>query len=189
MSEDEIIQKQDALIAKQDSYPQLLTLYAGRPGAWQEIPLPDHIAFATVAQQYTFISSVVPKTRDTCFILGSDGLILEGSPASGFKVVSSLIDRQYHLRAGTWYRGALVVAAHGTLLQFDGHLLTPFLPKPKVNNPPYFPQSAALLTVGESLYLFDYTMRYRVFDGEKWQNFEIPDALKERPFRGRYPEE
>jgi hypothetical protein len=189
LSEDEIWEKTKALRDEQDSYPQLLKLYAGKPGAWQEIPLPDHIAGSTAAQQYTYVSSVVPKNDDTCFILGSDGLILEGSPASGFKVVSSLVDRQYHLNAGTWYRGELVVSAHGTLLRFDGHLLSPFLPKPKVNNPPYFPQTAALHATDGNLFLFDFTMRYRVFDGERWQNVEIPDALQERPFKGLYPKQ
>lgn len=186
MSEDEIFAKMKMLRAEQRSYPQRLSLFVGGPERWKEIKLPDRISHTDVFDA-SYIARVVPQSSDVVQIMGSHGLILTGSSEHGFREISSIVDREYHLREATIFADQLVVSTGDQLFRFDGHRLRPLEPKLKVNKPPYYPQAAALHARGDKLFLFDFTGVIRIFDGSVWATMEIPPELLARPFQGLLP--
>ena len=112
---------------------------------------------------------------------------MKGNPIDGFRDLSSIVDREINVSSATLYRNELVVGADRQLLRFDGHLFKPFAPKVKVSKAPFVIQPSATFSLNENLYLFDFSLRWRVFDGAEWQEYSLPSELVARPFPGLPP--
>ncbi|WP_337270890.1 hypothetical protein [Oryzifoliimicrobium ureilyticus] len=185
MSDDEKESLQKKLDEEYETYPVLTKLYTGKPGNWKKHDLPDRIA--EVKQDSASLSNVCRDKQGFYYVLGDKGLIMKGSAATGFSDISFAGDRNTRISFGEFLGDRMIVTTHDGVSQFDGHMLSPFVPKIKVNSPPYLVQTSNLQIEGGKAYLFDYQLRYFWTDGATWGQYDIPKELSERPFKGNPP--
>ncbi|WP_337270457.1 hypothetical protein [Oryzifoliimicrobium ureilyticus] len=182
-------EEEEAIEAKLDkefkSYPDLMMMYTGSPGNWKKHDLPDRVA--KVKEDAVSLSNVCTDQKGFDYVLGDKGLIMKGSAQSGFTDISFLGDRNTRISFGEFLGDKMIVTTSDGVSQFDGHMLSPFSPKIKVNAPPYLVQTSNLQIEGGKAYLFDYQLRYFWTDGATWDQYDIPKELSERPFKGNPP--
>ncbi|MGN6779604.1 hypothetical protein [Rhizobium sp.] len=182
MSGDEVLTLQRKLSAERNAFPQLTTLFTGRPDAWRKHELPPRIASAI--SDYPYVASFVSGVNGNDYVIGSDGLVMEGVPPRGLSEISSVPDREKNFFGGAFWQGNLVLIADSEIFQFDGHLAKTFAPKVKIKLGSQRVQPSAVFSRNERLYVFDYGLRYFIFDGQEWVQRDIPDDLSARPFKG-----
>lgn len=181
----EDLELQEKLYAERDSYPRLKTLFIGRPGAWKRQALPERIA--KTLPPYAGLSDIKSDGKGNDYLIGSEGLIMKGNPRDGFAEIGFTGDRDKNFFAGVFWQDDLILSADSRLYRFDGHSAIPFSPKVKVRSMPYVVQPSTLSVQDGKLYVFDYSLRYFTFDGEEWQQYDLPQELTERPFKGNSP--
>ena len=135
-----------------------------------------------------FIRDVYVDPTGHVWIVGVDGLIMRGTPETGFERLDFHGDTET-LHSATWFRDELILAWGYGLYRFDGHRVVPL--KPKLNDPSInqnTPTPMKLQTVGEGdgavMFYFDYKHGVCRWDGESWDWIEIPPELLEREFSG-----
>jgi hypothetical protein len=109
---------------------------------------------------------------------------LEGSPSRGFSEISSVPDREKNFFDGALWHSDLILIADSELFRFDGHLAKTFTPKVNIKLGSKRVQPSAISARNDKLYVFDYGLRYFIFDGHEWTRRDIPEDLSERPFKG-----
>jgi hypothetical protein len=182
MTGDELFALQKKLSAERNAYPQLTALFTGRPGAWKRHELPKRIVSAT--SDYPYVAGVANGANGSNYIIGSDGLVMEGTPSRGFSEISSVPDREKNFFDGAFWHGDLVLIADSELFRFDGHLAKTFTPKVNIKLGSKRVQPSVIFARNDKLYVFDYGLRYFIFDGNEWTRRDILGDLSERPFKG-----
>lgn len=185
MSDDERFALKKKLRAEKGSYPVLTTLFTGTPYNWKRQQLPERIA--RTPPPYAWVSAITSDERGNDYVVGSDGLVMIGTPESGFSEISSLPDREKHFSDAAYLDGDLVLTADSEMFCFDGHLAKTFTPKVKLPLGGKRVQPSAVFARDDRLYVFDYNHRVFTLIGEKWKEYVIPSELTERPFRGKKP--
>ncbi|MET3601879.1 hypothetical protein [Martelella mangrovi] len=183
MSERDRETLEDDLYNKKFTYPALKTLFIGRPGAWKRQELPERIAKSMPPD--AFVSSMISDEKGDDYLIGSDGLILKGDPSDGFVEIGFSGDRDKNFYEVTLWENDLILSGSTQIYRFDGHSTS--LLKVKVKQEPYMVETSKLDVQENMLYLFDYSLRYFAFDGEEWQQYDLPQELTERPFKGNPP--
>ncbi|WP_234902633.1 hypothetical protein [Agrobacterium larrymoorei] len=109
MPEDERFELKKKLRAEKGTHPVLTALYTGAPGNWKRQELPERIA--KTSPPYAWLAGVNSDNRGYDYLVGSDGLVMIGTPDSGFSEISSLPDREKHYSDATYLNGELVLIA------------------------------------------------------------------------------
>lgn len=182
MPDEERFALKKKLHADRNAYPQITTLFYGRPGVWKQQKLPQRIAQSLPS--YPYVSGLASAKDGKTFIFGSDGAIMEGINSNGLSEIGALPDREKHFSHGALWQDGLLLAAGSELFKFDDHLAQPFLPKVRIKLGAKRMQPSAMFVRDGNLYVFDYGLRYFIFDGNEWNQRDIPDDLSERPFKG-----
>jgi hypothetical protein len=100
-----------------------------------------------------------------------------------YSEIGSLLDREKHFSGGTVWRGDIVSAAGAELFRFDGHLAKPCSLTVRFSLGLQSIQPSAIFARDEKLYVFDYGLRYFMFNATEWRERDIPEDLSERPFK------
>ena len=182
MSGDEVLSLQRKLSAERNSFPQLTTLFSGRRNAWKQQELPPRIASAM--SDYPYVASFVNGVTGSDYVIGSDGLVMEGTPPRGLSEVSSIPDREKNFFGGAFWRRNLVLIADSEIFHFDGHLAKSFTPKVKIKLGSRRVQPSAIFARNEKLYVFDYGLRYFIFDGQEWVSATYRRTCRSGPLKG-----
>ncbi|KAA3514057.1 hypothetical protein RMS29_002210 [Agrobacterium rosae] len=181
MSGDERFELQKKLQAEQSSYPVLNFLFTGVPGKWKRHELPQRIAQSLPA--YAWLSGLTSDGNGNDYIVGSDGLVMLGTPESGFVEVSSLPDREKNYSDAAHFNSELVLTADSELFRFDGHLAKTFTPKVKLKLASNRVQPSSIFARENRLHVFDYGNRIFSFVDGEWKEYVIPGELTARPFK------
>ncbi|MGN7714065.1 hypothetical protein [Agrobacterium radiobacter] len=185
MAEDERFKLKKRLRAEKGTHPVLTTLYTGTPGSWKRQELPERIA--RTSPPYASLAAVASDNRGNDYLVGSDGLVMIGTPESGFSEISSLPDREKHYSDAAYLDDELVLIADSELFRFDGHLAKTFTPKVKLQLGSKRVQPSAIFAREGRLHVFDYGNRiFSLVEGE-WREYAIPNELLQRPFKARKP--
>jgi hypothetical protein len=171
--------EEEEKLAKILGIPESSTPFAvlGSGDKWRELPL----------STLSLIKDVYVESENRIWMVGTDGAILVGNIAEGFKDISFHGDGDKTLLSITKYRDRMVIASDYGLHWFDGHLLSPLKPKidPSINNG--VPTPLKVHAVDDILFYFDYKHGVHRFDGENWEEILIPPELLERDFKGLPP--
>ncbi|WP_332303285.1 hypothetical protein [Rhizobium sp. GR12] len=185
MAEDERFKLKKRLRAEKGTHPVLTTLYTGTPGSWKRQELPERIA--KTSPPYAWLAAVASDNRGNDYLVGSDGLVMTGTPESGFSEISSLPDREKHYSDAAYLDDELVLIADSELFRFDGHLAKTFTPKVKLQLGSKRVQPSAIFAREGRLHVFDYGNRiFSLVEGE-WREYAIPNELLQRPFKAKKP--
>lgn len=185
MPEDERFELKKRLRAEKGTHPVLTALFTGTPGRWKRQVLPERIA--RTSPPYAWLATITSDNRGNDYLVGSDGLVMIGTPESGFSEISSLPDREKHYSGAASLDGELVLIADSELFRFDGHSAKTFTPKVKLQLGSKRVQPSAVFAREDRLYLFDYGNRiFSLVEGE-WREHSIPNELLERPFKAKKP--
>lgn len=185
MPEDERFELKKKLRAEKGTHPVLTSFYTGAPGSWKRHELPERIA--KTSPPYAWLAAVTSDNRGNDYLVGSHGLVMIGTPESGFSEISSLPDREKHYSDATYLDGELVLVADSELFRFDGHLAKTFTPRVKLQLGSKRVQLSAVFAREDRLHVFDYGNRiFSLVEGE-WKEHAIPKELLERPFNAKKP--
>ncbi|MGV1755266.1 hypothetical protein [Agrobacterium sp. CG674] len=182
MPDDERFALIKKLRAKKDSHPLLTTLFTGKPGNWKRHELPQRIAQSLPA--YAWLSGLTSDGKGNDYVVGSDGLVMIGTPESGFVEISSLPDREKNYSDAVHFANELVLTADSELFRFDGHLAKTFTPNVKLKLGSNRVQPSSIFARENRLHIFDYGNRIFSFVDGEWKEYVIPGELTERPFKG-----
>lgn len=119
--------------------------------------------------------------------MGSNGLVMIGTPESCFSEILSLPDREKHYSGAAYLDGELVLIADPELFRFDGHSAKTFTPKVTLQFGSKRVQPSAVFAREDRLHVIDYGNRiFSLVEGE-WREHSIPNKLLERSFKAKKP--